>query len=121
MDSTKASKNETEGRELRLGLPKGSLQEATFALFRKAGFDFSVPSRSYHVSSDDREIRGVLIRAQEIARYVGEGVLDAGLTGMDWILETKADVHIVMDLVYAKATRRKPRWSTRTSWLPSTK
>ncbi|MFP4379790.1 MAG: ATP phosphoribosyltransferase [Candidatus Sumerlaeia bacterium] len=95
---------------LTLGMPKGSLQESTFNLYRKAGFDFSVSSRSYYVNSDDPEIRGLLIRAQEMARYVDEGILDVGLTGKDWIAETNADVVAVCDLVYAKATRRKPRW-----------
>lgn len=95
---------------LTLGLPKGSLQDATFALFRKAGFNFSVPSRSYYINSDDDHIRGMLIRAQEIARYVDEGILDVGLTGLDWIVENNAKVHPVCDLVYAKASRRKPKW-----------
>ncbi|MCC5877132.1 MAG: ATP phosphoribosyltransferase [Candidatus Sumerlaeia bacterium] len=97
-------------RVLTLGLPKGSLQESTLNLFRKAGFHFSVSSRSYYVTSDDIEIRPLLIRAQEIARYVDEGVLDAGLTGLDWIQENEADVHPVCDLVYARASRTKPRW-----------
>jgi len=98
------------GRQLTLGLPAGSLQESTLALFRKAGFGFTVPSRAHYVSSDDEEIRAMLIRAQEMARYVEEGILDVGLTGLDWIRETRAKVHPVCDLVYAKATRRKPRW-----------
>ncbi|HUT25517.1 MAG TPA: ATP phosphoribosyltransferase, partial [Sumerlaeia bacterium] len=89
---------------------KGSLQESTFHLLDNAGFRFSVPSRSYYVTSDDPEIRGLLIRAQEIARYVDEGVLDAGITGVDWIRENGAKVHAVADLVYAKNTMRKPRW-----------
>lgn len=91
-------------------MPKGSLQDSTLALYKKAGFDFTVSSRSYYVNSDDPEIRAMLIRAQEMARYVDEGILDVGLTGMDWIAETEADVHPVCDLVYAKATRLKPRW-----------
>lgn len=97
-------------RLLTLGLPKGSLQDATFNLFRKAGFNFSVPTRSYYVNSDDDEIRGLLIRAQEIGRYVDEGILDAGITGIDWIQENNAKVHSAADLVYAKASMRKPRW-----------
>lgn len=101
---------DTNSRVLTLGLPKGSLQESTLNLFRKAGFHFSVSSRSYYVTSDDIEIRPLLIRAQEIARYVDEGVLDAGLTGLDWIQENEADVHPVCDLVYARASRTKPRW-----------
>ena len=80
------------------------------ALFRKAGYKFTTPSRSYTVNSDDKEIRPLLIRAQEIGRYVDEGILDAGLTGMDWIVETSSDVHVVCDLVYAKASTTKPRW-----------
>lgn len=103
-------KNTSEQSQLTLGMPKGSLQEATLALYKKAGFNFSVSSRSYYVNSDDPEIRGLLIRAQEMARYVDEGILDVGLTGRDWIAETDADVHPVVDLVYAKSTRRKPRW-----------
>lgn len=95
---------------LTLGLPKGSLQESTLNLFRKAGFKFSVPSRSYYASSDDPEIRALLIRAQEMGRYVDEGILDVGLTGIDWIKETNAEVHSVCDLIYAKASLRKPRW-----------
>jgi ATP phosphoribosyltransferase len=97
-------------RLLTLGLPKGSLQDATLALFKRAGFNFSVSSRSYHVGTDDVEIRPLLMRAQEIARYVEEGVLDVGLTGLDWIEENAAKVHAVCDLHYAKATRTNPRW-----------
>ncbi|HNY28166.1 MAG TPA: ATP phosphoribosyltransferase [Candidatus Sumerlaeota bacterium] len=103
-------KSETKPNILTLGLPKGSLQEATFALFRKAGYRFSVPSRSYNVTSDDPEVRAMLIRAQEIARYVDEGILDVGLTGLDWIQENGAKVQPVCDLVYAKVSRNKPRW-----------
>lgn len=96
---------------LTLGLPKGSLQEATLTLFRKAGFNFSLSSsRSYNAGSDDKEIRPLFIRAQEIARYVEEGVLDVGITGIDWIQETNAKVHPVTDLVYAKASMTSPRW-----------
>ncbi|MBI1292278.1 ATP phosphoribosyltransferase [bacterium] len=95
---------------LTIGLPKGSLQDSTLKLFAKAGYNFAVSSRSYHVGSDDLEIRPLLMRAQEIARYVEEGVLDAGLTGLDWIHENGAKVHPVCDLLYAKATRTKPRW-----------
>lgn len=99
-----------EQRVLTLGIPKGSLQEATFALFAKAGFKLSVSSRSYQVVSDDIEIRGMLIRAQEIARYVDEGILDGGLTGLDWVRENNAKVHTVADLVYSKVSRVKSRW-----------
>lgn len=90
--------------KLRLGLPKGSLQEATFNLFKQAGFDLTVRSRSYFPAVNDPELEVVLMRAQEIPRYVDEGVLDAGLSGLDWILENEADVVEVADLVYAKST-----------------
>jgi ATP phosphoribosyltransferase len=96
--------------KIKLGLPKGSLQDATFALFEKAGFKFSVSSRSYFPSTDDDEIEAMLVRAQEIARYVEEGVFDAGLTGKDWILENNADVEEVMDLCYSKQSMRPCRW-----------
>lgn len=90
--------------KLRLGLPKGSLQEATFQLFKKAGYNLTVRSRSYYPSIDDPELEIVLMRAQEIPRYVSEGVLDAGLSGLDWILENEADVVEVADLSYSKQT-----------------
>lgn len=90
--------------KLRLGLPKGSLQEATFKLFKQAGFNLTIRSRSYFPSVDDPELEVVLMRAQEIPRYVNEGVLDAGLSGLDWIMENEADVVEVADLVYAKNT-----------------
>ena len=95
---------------LKLGLPKGSLQESTFSLFKKAGYGFSVSSRSYFPSTDDKELEAMLVRAQEIARYVEEGIFDAGLTGKDWILENDADVHEVMDLCYSKQSMRPCRW-----------
>ena len=95
---------------LKLGLPKGSLQEASLQLFRRAGYDISVNSRSYFPSIDDDEIECMLIRAQEMARYVEDGILDAGLTGKDWILENEANVAEVADLVYAKQTFGKVRW-----------
>lgn len=95
---------------LKLGLPKGSLQESTFNLFRKAGFQFSVADRAYSVRSDDPEIEAVLIRAQEMARYVEQGLFDAGLTGLDWILENDADVVEVSELVYSKQSMRPVRW-----------
>lgn len=94
---------------LRLGLPKGSLQEATFQLFKRAGFNISLRSRSYYPAIDDPEIEVVLMRAQEIPRYVNEGVLDAGLSGLDWILENEADVVEVAGLVYSKQTNRPIR------------
>ena len=93
-----------------LALPKGSLQDATFAMMKKAGFNISTGSRSYIPSVDDPEIEARLIRAQEISRYVEQGVLDAGLTGFDWIQENKSDVHEVANLVYAKQGLRPVRW-----------
>ncbi len=95
---------------LRLGIPKGSLQDSTIQLMAKAGYNFYVNGRSYILSCDDEEIEGVLIRAQEIARYVEDGVLDAGITGKDWILETESEVTEVCELVYSKASFRPVRW-----------
>ena len=95
---------------LRLGLPKGSLQESTLRLFRKAGYMVSVSSRSYYPVFDDPGIESMLIRAQEMARYVEDGVLDCGLTGRDWILEQDADVVEVAELNYAKEGFRPVRW-----------
>lgn len=96
--------------KLVIGLPKGSLQEATFELFQKAGFMIRARSRSYIPYIDDDELEGVLIRAQEIARYVEEGILDAGLTGLDWILENDSDVVEIANLLYAKQGYRPVRW-----------
>ena len=108
---TASSANGTaEANVLRLGLPKGSLQDSTFDLLAKAGFNFSVSSRSYFPSIDDDELTAMLVRAQEMARYVEDGVFDAGITGLDWIAETSADVHVVADLVYSKASMRPVRW-----------
>ncbi len=90
--------------KLRLGLPKGSLQEATFQLFKQAGYELTVRSRSYFPSVNDPELEVILMRAQEIPRYVYEGVLDAGISGLDWIMENEVDVVEVADLVYAKST-----------------
>ncbi|HZT72495.1 MAG TPA: ATP phosphoribosyltransferase [Terriglobales bacterium] len=98
------------GRKLRLGIPKGSLQEATVQLFQRAGFQIFVSSRSYFPVIDDPEIECMLIRAQEMARYVQDGVLDVGLTGKDWVLENEAQVLAVRDLVYAKQSFNKVRW-----------
>ncbi|HAV43400.1 TPA: ATP phosphoribosyltransferase [bacterium] len=95
---------------LRLGLPKGSLEEATFKLFEKAGFKISIGKRSYFPSIDDEELEIILVRAQEMPKYVKEGILDVGLTGQDWIEENKADVIEVTDLVYAKSSQRPVRW-----------
>jgi ATP phosphoribosyltransferase len=96
--------------KLRFGIPKGSLQETTFDLLRRAGFNISVSKRSYFPVIDDEALSPILIRAQEIARYVEEGAVDFGLTGADWILESEADVVEVEDLVYAKSGMRKVRW-----------
>lgn len=95
---------------LKLGLPKGSLQESTFSLFQKAGYSISVSSRSYYPSVQDDELKIMLVRAQEMARYVELGTFDAGLTGKDWIIETGSDVTEVAELVYAKQSMRPVRW-----------
>lgn len=95
---------------LKLGLPKGSLQESTLKLFRKAGYHVNVSSRSYYPSFDDAEISSMLIRAQEMAGYVENGIIDCGLTGRDWILEQGAKVHEVAELNYAKEGLRPVRW-----------
>ena len=87
-----------EGSKIRIGLPKGSLQETTSSLFAKAGYDVRISGRSYYPSIDDPEIECILIRPQEMARYVGQGVLDCAITGHDWILETGADVEELADL-----------------------
>lgn len=97
-------------RVLKLGIPAGSLQEATAQLFQRAGYKITFSSRSYYPSIDDREIECLLIRAQEMARYVEQGILDAGITGYDWILETGAQVFEVCELVFSKASRRPVRW-----------
>jgi ATP phosphoribosyltransferase len=98
------------GNKLRLGIPKGSLQDATIALFRRAGWNIYADGRSYFPNIDDAEIECMLIRAQEMARYVDHGVLDAGLTGIDWVVESGLDVQSVTSLVYAKQSRRRVRW-----------
>ena len=97
-------------KKLVLGLPKGSLQEATFEIMRKAGFNVQAGSRSYMPSVDDPEIDARLIRAQEISRYVELGLLDAGITGYDWIVENNSDVFEVAELIYAKQGLRPVRW-----------
>ncbi len=96
--------------KLKLALPKGSLQDATVDLFRKAGFNVYVSSRSYRPSSDDDSLDLYLIRAQEIARYVHQGFIDCGITGRDWIYENRADVDVLADLAYSKATSKPTRW-----------
>jgi len=97
-------------RILRLGLPKGSLQEATLKLFRKAGYHITVSARSYYPVFDDHEIESMLIRAQEMARYVEDGHLDCGLTGLDWVLEQNADVVEVAELIYGKGGFSPVKW-----------
>ena len=98
------------GNVLKLGIPKGSLEEATVKLFGKAGYDIKIKNRSYFPSIDDDEIECMLIRAQEIPRYVADGVLDAGLSGKDWIQENRVDVVEIANLVYSKASTRPVRW-----------
>jgi len=95
---------------LKLGIPKGSLQESTIQLFKKAGFNINVNERSYFPDIDDKEIECMLIRAQEMARYVEDGVLDCGLTGMDWVKENNADVVKVADLIYSKRGLGRVKW-----------
>ena len=95
---------------LKLGIPKGSLERATIELFQRAGWRITLSSRNYFPTIDDPEISCALVRAQEMARYVESGVLDVGLTGLDWILENQAKVEIISDLVYSKATTRKVCW-----------
>ena len=99
-----------ENKVLKLGLPKGSLQEATFKMFRKAGFNVFVSERSYFPSIDDAQIEPVLLRAQELSRYVQDGALDCGITGADWILENDSKVTRVSELIYAKQSLNKVRW-----------
>jgi ATP phosphoribosyltransferase len=96
--------------KLKLGLPKGSLQDATLALFARAGWNIYANGRSYFPSIDDAEIECMLVRAQEMARYVEHGALDAGLTGNDWVLENQSDVERVTSLTYSKQSRTPVRW-----------
>lgn len=95
---------------LKLGIPAGSLQEATAQLFKRAGYAITFSSRSYYPTIDDAEIECLLIRAQEMARYVEQGILDAGITGYDWVLETGADVVEICELMFSKVSRRPVRW-----------
>jgi ATP phosphoribosyltransferase len=95
---------------LRLGIPKGSLQNATIALFKRSGWHINVNGRSYFPEIDDESIECAICRAQEMSRYVENGTLDAGLTGKDWIAENSSDVHVVADLVYSKVSSRSARW-----------
>lgn len=100
----------TEPRKLKIGLPKGSLQEPTLELFDKAGYQISGASRSYRPMIDDSEIEIRLLRAQEIGRYVDHGFLDCGITGRDWVAENKAEVEVLCDLQYSRATSNPTRW-----------
>jgi ATP phosphoribosyltransferase len=95
---------------LKLGLPKGSLEHATIDLFRRAGFLITVAERSYFPAIDDPDIECMMVRAQEMARYIEDGALDCGLTGRDWVVENEAAVHTVSELVYAKQSFGKVRW-----------
>ena len=119
MTAQRASKRDTtqrapagsdKGPRLKIGLPKGSLQEATVRLFDRAGFKVLISERSYVPSIDDPELEAMVLRAQEMARYVEQGVLDCGITGHDWVLENRAKVERVAELVYAKRTSRPVRW-----------
>ncbi|MEA3436543.1 MAG: ATP phosphoribosyltransferase, partial [Thermodesulfobacteriota bacterium] len=96
--------------KLKLGLPKGSLQNATIALFKRCGWRINVNGRSYFPEINDDTIECAICRAQEMSRYVESGTLDAGLTGKDWIAENSSDVHVVEDLVYSKVSARPARW-----------
>ena len=95
---------------IKLGVPKGSLEEATLSLFERAGWKIRKHHRNYFPDINDPEISVSLCRAQEMARYVDDGIMDVGLTGRDWVLETEADVHVVSDLVYSKSSNRPARW-----------
>ena len=95
---------------LKLGIPKGSLEKATIELFRKSGWRIKLESRSYFPEVDDDELACSICRAQEMSRYVDQGVLDAGITGKDWILENESDVVVVEDLIYSKVSKRPTRW-----------
>jgi ATP phosphoribosyltransferase len=95
---------------LKLGVPKGSLQSATIALFKRSGWTINVNGRSYFPEIDDDTIECAICRAQEMSRYVESGTLDAGLTGKDWIAENQSDIHVVSDLVYSKVSSRPARW-----------
>ena len=97
-------------KKLKVVIPKGSLQEKTIALFKKAGFDIFLHDRSYFPEIDEPEIELVLARAQDISRYVEKGIVDCGITGEDWILENKSQVLVLSDLLYAKRTNKEVRW-----------
>jgi ATP phosphoribosyltransferase len=97
-------------QKIKLGVPKGSLQNATIALFKRSGWSININGRSYFPEIDDSDIECAICRAQEMSLYVESGTLDAGLTGKDWIAENKSDVHVVTDLVYSKVSSRPARW-----------
>ncbi len=99
-----------EEKKLKLGIPKGSLETYTVDLFKRAGWRISYDSRSYFPDIDDGEISCTLVRAQEMSRYVGDGTLDLGLTGRDWIIENESDVQVVQDLIYSKTSARQAKW-----------
>ena len=96
--------------KLKLGIPKGSLQDITVRLFKKAGFNITVSARSYFPSVDDEELEAVLFRAQEMSRYVESGIIDCGITGRDWILENNSKIVKVAELIYAKQSLKPVRW-----------
>ena len=100
----------SSNRILKLGLPKGSLQESTIELFRRAGIRIGASDRSYFPFCDDEEIEVMLIRSQEMGKYVQDGLFDAGITGHDWILETSANVREICELVYGKSGFKPVRW-----------
>ena len=104
------SKNDQKLKKLKLGIPSGSLQASTLELFARAGFNIRISGRSYSPSIDDDSVEVVMFRAQEMSRYVEDGVVDAGLTGIDWVLENASDVVEVAELVYSKATSKPARW-----------
>jgi ATP phosphoribosyltransferase len=95
---------------LRIGIPKGSLQNSTADLFRKAGYNIDINDRSYFPAIDDPQMEAIMFRAQEMSRYVEDGVIDIGITGVDWVVENNSDVHEVCELTYSKATSRPARW-----------
>ncbi|OAG28713.1 ATP phosphoribosyltransferase [Thermodesulfatator autotrophicus] len=97
-------------RKLKLGIPKGSLEKATIELFEKSGWRINVHHRNYFPDIDDPEIECAICRAQEMSRYVEEGILDCGITGKDWILENNSDVHTITELIYSKVSKRPARW-----------
>lgn len=105
-----STKPQTAGSLLRIGIPKGSLQDATIDLFDRAGYNISISSRSYFPEIDDPQLSAVMFRAQEMSRYVEDGVVDLGITGHDWIIENNSDVHEVCELHYSKATSAPVRW-----------